>query len=120
VANDDSGCRCIAPAPASANMTSVTAVALFGGACLSDRRLAFLVPFSRTFSQRPRTRIPRSMALVYGCFALIVLHRSVVCNSAVSALTIAGAALASSVLFFVVTNFGVWALDNMIPGHSQD
>ena len=32
-----------------------------------------------------------------------------------SALTIAGAALASSALFFIVTNFGVWALDNMYP-----
>jgi hypothetical protein len=96
------------------NLTSVTAVALFGGAMLDDRRLAFLVPLGAMFVGDLILGFHDQMPLVYGSFALIVCiglwlqrHRS--------AATIAGAALGSSVLFFVITNFGVWALDHMYP-----
>jgi hypothetical protein len=54
------------------------------------------------------------MEVVYVSFALIVAiglwlqkHRTV--------LPIVGAALVSSVLFFVVTNFGVWVFDSLYP-----
>jgi uncharacterized protein DUF6580 len=54
------------------------------------------------------------MEIVYLSFALVVcvglwlqMRRSI--------LHIAGAALASSVLFFLVTNFGVWALESLYP-----
>jgi len=96
------------------NMTSMTAVALFGGATLADRRLAFLVPLGALFLSDILLGFHDQMLVVYGCFSLIVgiglwlqQHRS--------PLTIAGAALASSVLFFVLTNLGVWALDRMYP-----
>jgi hypothetical protein len=54
------------------------------------------------------------MGIVYGCFALIVciglrLHRQR------TPLRIAGSALLSSVLFFVITNFGVWAFGSLYP-----
>lgn len=96
------------------NMTSVTAVALFGGACLSDRRFAFLVPLGALFLSDLVLGFHDQMALVYGCFALIVCI-GLWLQQRRSALTIAGAALASSALFFIVTNFGVWALDTMYP-----
>ena len=35
--------------------------------------------------------------------------------SRVSVLRVAGAALASSIVFFLVSNFGVWALSGMYP-----
>jgi hypothetical protein len=54
------------------------------------------------------------MPIVYGTFALVVCiglwlqrHRSPI--------WIAGAALASSVLFFITTNLGVWAFEGMYP-----
>jgi hypothetical protein len=96
------------------NVTSLTAVALFGGAYFSDRRLAFLVPLSALFLSDLVLGFYHHMEVVYLSFALIVTiglwlqkHRT--------ALPIAGAALASSVLFFGITNFGVWALDALYP-----
>jgi hypothetical protein len=96
------------------NMTSVTAIALFGGAMFADWRLAFLVPLSALFVADLVIGFHDQMLIVYGSFALIVCiglwlqrHRS--------AATIAGAAIASSLLFFAITNFGVWALDHMYP-----
>jgi hypothetical protein len=96
------------------NMTSVTAMALFGGAMLSDRRLAFVVPLGALFLSDLVLGFHDQMPVVYGSFALVVCiglwlqrHRD--------AATIAGAAIASSLLFFVTTNFGVWALDHMYP-----
>ena len=96
------------------NMTSLTAVALFGGAYFSDKRLAFAVPLTALFLSDLVLGLYRHMEVVYLSFALIVViglwlqkHRR--------ALPIAGAALASSVLFFVLTNFGVWAFDALYP-----
>lgn len=97
------------------NMASITAVALFSGAYLSDKRLAFFVPIvALFFSDLMLTGFYRHMEIVYGSFALVVCvglalrrHRS--------SLRIAGAALGSSVLFFVVTNFGVWAFESLYP-----
>lgn len=96
------------------NLTAVTAMALFGGATLADKRLAFLVPLAALFLSDLVLGFHSEMLVVYGCFAAVVCiglwlqkHRS--------APFIAGAALASSVLFFVTTNFGVWAIDGMYP-----
>jgi len=96
------------------NLTSITAFALFGGAYFSDKRLAFLVPLAALLLSDLVLGVYRHMEIVYASFALIVCiglwlqrHRS--------PLNIAGAALASSVLFFLLTNFGVWAFDSMYP-----
>jgi hypothetical protein len=96
------------------NMTSVAAMALFGGAMLDDWRLAFVVPLSALFLSDLVLGFHSQMFVVYGTFALIVCiglwlqrHRS--------AALIAGAALTSSLLFFLTTNFGVWASDQMYP-----
>jgi hypothetical protein len=96
------------------NMTSVTAIALFGGAALNDRRLAFLVPISALFLSDLVLGFHSQMAVVYGCFMLVVCI-GLWLQSHRSWLTIAGAALASSILFFVLADFSVWALDNMYP-----
>ncbi len=97
------------------NMTSIAAIALFGGAYFSDKWLAFLVPLTALFiSDMALGGFYRGMEVVYLSFALIVCiglwlqkHRTV--------LPIAGAALTSSVLFFALTNLGVWAFSGMYP-----
>jgi hypothetical protein len=96
------------------NMTSLTAVALFGGAYFSDRRLAFLVPLSALFLSDLVLGFYRHMEIVYLSFALIVAIGLWLQNHR-RALPIAGAAVASSVLFFVLTNFGVWVFDALYP-----
>jgi hypothetical protein len=103
------------------NFAPIGAMALFGGACLADKRLAFALPLAAmalsdwglvVTGQIP---MPGSQSLwVYGSFALIVCL-GLWLRRRRRALPIAGAALASSLLFFVVTNFGVWAGGALYP-----
>ena len=96
------------------NLTSVTAVALFGGAYLSDKRLAFLVPLAALLLSDLILGFYSHMEVVYLSFALIVCI-GLWLQKRRSAFHIAGAALASSVLFFLLTNFGVWAFESLYP-----
>jgi hypothetical protein len=101
------------------NFTPVGAMALFGGAYFSDRRLAYGVPLlamalSDCFIGFPaqHTLLGISVAeqaLVYACFVLtVLLGRSLGQN--VTVLRTAGTAFSSAALFFLVTNLGVWLM----------
>ncbi len=92
------------------NLTSITAVALFGGAYFQDRRLAFAVPLGALFVSDLVLGAYPGMAVVYGSFTLIV-GVGLWLRSRRQPAMIAGAALVSSVLFFVLTNLGVWAFE---------
>ena len=96
------------------NMTAVAAVALFGGAYFSEKWLAFLVPLTAMLLSDLVLGFYRHMEGVYLSFALIVVIGLWLQNRR-SPTAIAGAVLLSSVLFFVVTNFSVWALGTMYP-----
>lgn len=96
------------------NFSPIGAMALFGGASFAQKRWAFVVPLMALFVSDWVLGFHQLMPVVYGSFALIVCigfwlrrRRTVV--------PIAGAALASSVLFFLLTNFGVWALGFRYP-----
>lgn len=96
------------------NLTPIAAMALFGGAYFSDRRMAFLVPLSGLFLSDLFIGLHGTMPFVYGSFALVVgiglwLRRRR------NVWTIGGAALISSILFFLITNFGVWAVGSLYP-----
>ena len=96
------------------NMTSVTAIALFGGAYFADRRLALLVPCAALLFSDMVLGLYAHMEVIYLTFALIVCLGFWLRNRQ-TATNIAGAALASSVLFFMITNFGTWALGSLYP-----
>jgi hypothetical protein len=96
------------------NFSPIAALALFGGACFADRRAAFGVPLAALFLSDLVLGLYRSLPVVYISFALIVLlglwlrpRRNLV--------PIASATLAGSVLFFVLTNFAVWAMGSFYP-----
>ena len=96
------------------NVASITAVALFGGAYLTNKRLALIVPLAALLLSDLILGFYSHMEIVYGSFLLVVclgfwLQRNR------SVLRIGGAALASSVTFFIVTNFGVWAFESLYP-----
>lgn len=106
------------------NFAPITAMALFGGTCFASKRLAFLVPLgamlvsdlamgllSGDLSLGMHSLIP----IVYGSFALIVCLGFWLRRRGRVGPIIAAAALASSVLFFVLTNFCVWALGSLYP-----
>jgi hypothetical protein len=92
--------------PHPANMVPVTALALFGGVYL-DRKLTFIVPLVAMLVTDWFIGFHSTTLWVYGSFLLIGLiglwlrnHRGV--------LPTLGATVTGSVLFYLITNFGVW------------
>jgi hypothetical protein len=98
------------------NVTPIAAVALFSGAYLADRRLAFFVPLAAVFVSDIILGFygPGEMAAVYVSFAIVVAL-GLWLREKRSALRIGSAAIAASLLFFVITNFAVWAFGTLYP-----
>lgn len=96
------------------NFTPIAAVALFGGAQFSDKRAAFFVPLAALLLGDLVLGFHVLMPFVYGSFTLIVgLGFWVRRQRSVG--HIAVAALAGAVLFFILTNFAVWAMLDTYP-----
>src|SRR5579859_2684847 len=96
------------------NLTSISAVALFGGAQFQDRRLAFAVPLAALLLSDLVLGLYAGMPVIYLSFAVIV-GVGLWLRSHQRPVVIAAAALASSILFFGLTNLGVWAFDRLYP-----
>jgi hypothetical protein len=96
------------------NFTPIGAMALFGGAYLGRRWLAFVAPLAALLLSDLVLGFYAGMWVQYLAVALIVLIAWGTL-SRISLLRVVGAALASSVIFFLVTNFGTWALSGMYP-----
>lgn len=89
------------------NVSPVAAMALFGGAYFSDKRTAFIVPFAALLVSDLFLGLHNSMIFVYAGFALTVAIGFAL-KDKVSVTNTAFAVVASSVLFFLLTNFGAW------------
>jgi len=99
------------------NFTPVEAIALFGGAYFTNRRLAFAVPLIAMLCADLviATALPRewigdwlgTLPAVYGCIALTVIG-GMALSRRISALRVTGYAFASAAMFFLVTNFATW------------
>jgi len=105
------------------NMTSMTALALFGGAYFSDRRLAFAVPLITLFLSDLALglywswsimAVQSHMEVQYLAFALIVALGFTL-QQRRTPLRIGGTMLLASVGFFIITNFGEWAFQPLYP-----
>ena len=95
------------------NFTPIAAIAVFAGAQFSSKRAALLVPLAGLVLSDIVLGFYPITPVVYGSFALTVcLGFWVRCRSMHR---IAFANLASAILFFILTNFGVWAIDNWYP-----
>lgn len=96
------------------NFSPIAALALFGGASFASKRAAFFVPLFGLFLSDLVLGFYSITPVIYGSFALITcLGLWLRWRQNVS--RIAGAAIVSALLFFVLTNFGVWALGNLYP-----
>jgi hypothetical protein len=102
----------IAPHPW--NFTPVGAMALFSGAMIKDRRLAFLFPLLALFAGDIFIGFHKLMPVVYASFLISVAigfwlrHRRTVAR-------IGGTTLLGAVQFFLITNFAVWAVGLSYP-----
>lgn len=88
------------------NFTPIAALALFGGVYL-DKKHTFIVPLAALLISDYLLGFHNGMMWVYGSFAAIGLLGLWLRNHQGVTTTI-GTTLLGSVLFFVVTNFGVW------------
>jgi len=103
------------------NFTAIGASALFGGVVIKDKRLAYILPLATLFLTdlffELFTNINgfygAQMFFVYGAFLLITLIGSQI--KKVNALTILLASIGTGILFFLISNAGVWMLSGMYP-----
>jgi hypothetical protein len=94
--------------PHPANFTPVAAIALFSGAYLK-RRYAIFVPLILMVLSDVFIGMHNVLVFTWGCFVLsALLGRSLYKH--IGILSVAGISILSSLVFYIVTNFGVWAM----------
>ncbi|QOY62308.1 hypothetical protein INQ40_10395 [Lysobacter sp. H21R4] len=107
------------------NFSPITAIALFGGAYFANRSWAMLVPLIGLFvSDLVLAGVNGGLYaswfsgagiwVVYGCIVLTTVMGFGM-RGKVSGGSVLGYSLAGSILFFLVTNFSVFAFDAMYP-----
>ena len=96
------------------NVSPVAAMALFGGAYFSDKRIAFLVPFLALLLSDFMLGLHDTMVYVYAGFALtVVIGFWLKTNMNIGRITLA--VVGSSILFFIISNFGAWFTSGLYP-----
>lgn len=97
------------------NFSPIGAMALFSGAYLGRRgAVALIAPLGALLLSDLVLGFYSGMATVYFSVALIVIIGWLALKR-VSPIRVGAAAVASSVLFFVLTNFGVWLSSGFYP-----
>jgi hypothetical protein len=95
----------IAPHPW--NFTPIGAMALFAGAVIGDRRVAFFFPLLALFAGDLFIGFHKLIPLVYASFLLSVLIGRLL-QTRRTVLLVATATFLGALQFFLITNFGVW------------
>lgn len=99
--------------PHPANVAPIAALALFGGAYL-DKKYALFLPVCAMLVSDFFLGFHQSMPFVYGSFVLtgiigmFLKKRKTVARVVIASIT-------SSVLFFLITNFGYWLTHSLYP-----
>ena len=91
------------------NFTPIIAIGLFGGAYLQDRRLALLFPLIAMIISDAFLGFHGTMVWVYGSLILISMM-GILLQNRITLKNCTVATLGGSLLFFLVTNFGVWII----------
>lgn len=100
------------------NFTPICAMAILAGAYIKDLRIALLIPCIAMLISDLILGLHSSLLFVYGAITVIafatrkLLHRC-------SFISMAIAAVASSTIFFVVTNLGAWLSHDMYPHNAN-
>jgi hypothetical protein len=96
------------------NFTPIGAMALFSGAMIKDRRLAFLFPLLALFVGDLFVGLHTLIPVVYASFLLNVLIGHFLAGNRTVA-RLGGATFLAALQFFLITNFAVWALLGSFP-----
>lgn len=103
------------------NFAPFGALALFAGAYIANRSLALALPLAGLFigdmamelSEKGTGFYP-DMAFVYAAYAVTVAIGFMLRNNK-SIYKVIGLSVAGSIAFFVISNFGVWTMQNTYP-----
>ncbi|HMV43336.1 MAG TPA: hypothetical protein PK079_20670 [Leptospiraceae bacterium] len=98
--------------PHPGNFTPVMAIALFSGATILSKRESLLVPFLAMLISDAIIGFHSLIPVVYACMAVITIMGWYLKDNRSFSRTL-GFSLIGAVLFFIVTNFGVWATSGM-------
>jgi hypothetical protein len=103
------------------NVTPIAAMALFAGAYFRGRRIAFLLPLAAMLSSDLvlgltvyGSAMLKFQPVVYFCTLIAVAIGRLIRNHK-SVLAIGSATFGNAVIFYLVTNFAVWAMDALYP-----
>jgi len=96
------------------NFTPVAAIALFGGAYMGRKYLAFVIPFAAMFLSDLVLGFHAYMGAVYLAFGLTVAIGFLL-RGRTSIRNVAMASIGSSVLFYLITNFSAWLASPFYP-----
>lgn len=96
------------------NFTPIAAMALFGGAYIGRKHLAFLIPFAAMFLSDLVLGMHKDMWAVYFAFGLTVFIGTLIRRN-IKFTNVVVASLAGSVIFFLLTNFASWLSSPFYP-----
>ncbi len=96
------------------NFTPLTGATLFGGRNLS-RPLNYLLPLTTLLITDIFLGSHRTMPYVYVSFTLIAFLSERVLRNNAALWRVAVVSLISSILFYLITNFGVWQVGGLYP-----
>lgn len=97
------------------NMAPIAGLALFGGTYL-NKKFSLLIPLAAMFISDIFLGFHNTMPFVYGSFFLIGLL-GLWLKSHKTLPNIVAVTLFGSILFFIITNFGVWLMPNGMYTH---
>ena len=97
--------------PHAPNMAPIAALALFSGALVPSWK-GFIIPLAAMIISDIFLGFHATIPFVYGSFFLIGCIGYLL-RKKISPITIGLGSLSGSVLFFIITNFGVWATSSM-------
>ena len=110
------------------NFAPMCAIALFGAAHFSNRWLGFIIPISATFLSDLfiNNYIYQSESFIisfnfwsYGSYLLIIIFSLSIYKKNVSLFNLSAGAFGSSLIFYLISNFGVWLTGAMYPLNFQ-
>src|SRR5689334_13609970 len=97
------------------NFAPIGALAIFSGAFFKNKWLRFLIPLSAMFLSDIFLGFHATMPFVYGAFILSTGLGTVFLKKTFDTKKLFSVSLLSSLLFFLITNFGVWLTSSMYP-----
>jgi hypothetical protein len=95
------------------NFAPVGAIALFAGAHFERRWIALLAPLATMFAADTILGYHSLMPVIYATYALIAVIGMLLRDRRTSVPLVGGAALLSSTIFFITTNFANWMISPM-------